>query len=216
MNKNENFVTSIPDNYVLIKHINAKDNHKTMLLLTIFSFIPMLIIEPILYFVAKKYFSLNIGENFVELLFVPIILLISLILYVILHELTHGVTYKIFTGAKLTYGFNLAVAFCGVPDIYVKRKTSMCALLAPFVIFSIILIPLTIILLFVNPLYALASGIVLSSHLGGCDGDLLWVYYYLIKYKNLNTLMRDTGPEQWLYAPRIEVEACGIKILNEK
>ena len=45
---------------------------------------------------------------------------------------------KIFTKQKLTYGFSLTYAYCGVPNIYVRKKEAIIACLAPLVIFSII------------------------------------------------------------------------------
>lgn len=37
-------------------------------------------------------------------------------------QLIYGMTYKIFTGAKLSFGLALTVVFCGVPEIYVCKK----------------------------------------------------------------------------------------------
>jgi hypothetical protein len=68
------------------------------------------------------------------------------IIYVILHELTHGLLYKILTKQKLTFGLTLSVAFCGVPHIYVNKKTALLSVLAPFVVYNIIFIPLLIFL----------------------------------------------------------------------
>ncbi len=69
------------------------------------------------------------------------------IIYIVLHELAHGIAYKLLTKQKLKYGFTFTVAFCGVPDIYVYRKTALISLLAPFVTFSLIFLPLSIFLL---------------------------------------------------------------------
>lgn len=137
-----------------------------------------------------------------------------LITYLILHELVHGITYKFFTGAKLTFGITLAVAFCGVPEIYVRKKASIAALIMPFIVFSVIFIALTIGLWFVSPLYGILSGVVFAVHLGGCVGDLHWTLMYLTKFKHCNTLMRDTGPKQWLYIPQSEAEKYGIKYIS--
>ena len=56
-----------------------------------------------------------------------IIFIAAMLLYIVLHELTHGIAYKLTTGRKLTFGFTLSVAYCGVPDIYVYRKAAMTA-----------------------------------------------------------------------------------------
>ena len=46
----------------------------------------------------------------------------SMFVYLVLHELTHGVVYKAMTKKKLTFGISWSCAFCGVPDAYVTRK----------------------------------------------------------------------------------------------
>lgn len=132
-----------------------------------------------------------------------------------MHELVHGITYKIFTGSKLTFGLTLTVAFCGVPDIYVRKKASIAALIMPFTVFSIIFIALIIGLWFVSPLYGILSGAIFAIHLGGCVRDLHWTLLYLTKFKHCNTLMRDTGPKQWLYIPKSEAEEYGIDYIAD-
>ena len=44
-----------------------------------------------------------------------------MVLYMVLHELTHGLFYKIFTHEKLKFGMTLTVAYCGIPRIYTKK-----------------------------------------------------------------------------------------------
>lgn len=215
MDKRKNYENSIPQDYVLVKHVDAKKDTKLIIVYTLLSFVPLLIIVPILCFIAWSY---N-GYNLFEVSKIPyyyaalLITLVVLIIYVILHELVHGITYKILTGAKLTFGLTLAVAFCGVPDIYVRKKASITALVMPFLVFSIIFIALTIGLWFVSPLYGIFSGMVLSAHLGGCVGDLHWTLMYLTKFRHCNTLMRDTGPQQYLYIPQSEAEKYGISCI---
>ena len=117
--------------------------------------------------------------------------------YLILHELTHGLFYKIFTRRKLRFGFNLFVAFCGVPDIYVKKVPMIITTLAPFVIFTVIGLPL----LFIIPdvkLFIVAAAVV-GGHLGGCIGDLYVAFLLIFKFKGLDLLMNDTGPKQTFY-----------------
>ena len=124
---------------------------------------------------------------------------VALIAYIVLHELVHGAAYKLLTGQKLTFGITLTVAFCGVPEIYVYRRASLIAVLAPFVVFTV----LGAILLAVFPgawtrFFLL---IFLGLHIGGCSGDLYNTWLYLTKFKDPRTLTRDTGPVQTFYVP---------------
>ena len=129
-----------------------------------------------------------------ELLF-----LAGLFLYIVLHELVHGAAYKLMTHEKLTYGFTLSVAYCGVPHIYVYRKTALITLLAPFVTFTIIFGLLIAVL---PDIYSkFLAWMLCSIHIGGCAGDLYNTYLYLFKFRDPETLMQDTGPKQTFYLP---------------
>ena len=121
--------------------------------------------------------------------------------YVILHELTHGLFYKLLTRERLTFGMSWSCAFCGVPKIFVYRKAALIAVAAPLVIFTLILIPLTVTFYFLNPLIYALLMFIFGLHIGGCSGDLYLTLILLFKLKDPRTLIRDTGPEQFLYVP---------------
>jgi len=216
MDKSKNYENSVPQDYVLVKYVDAKNDKKQMSVYTLLSFVPLLIILPVLILIARYCNGYNLfdalEDDYIAVVF--LIICCTLIAYLVLHELVHGITYKIFTGAKLTFGITLTVAFCGVPDIYVRKKASIAALIMPFCVFSVIFIALTIGLWFLSPLYGIFSGMVFAIHIGGCVGDLHWMLMYLTKFKHCNTLMRDTGPKQWLYIPQSEAEKYGIACIS--
>lgn len=216
MDKSRHFEKSVPEDYVLVKHLNARNDKRQMVVYTLLSFPPFLIIVPVLIFVALYVNGYNILENLNIRFYISLLITFAaFIVYIVLHEITHGITYKIFTGAKLTFGMNLAVAFCGVPDIYVRKKASLISLLMPFLIFSAVFIGLTVGMWFISPLYGILAGALFSLHLGGCVGDLHWTLIYAAKFRRCDTLMRDTGPEQWLYIPKAEAEKYGIEYISE-
>ncbi len=215
MDKSKNYENSIPQDYVLVKYVDAKNDKKQITIYTLLSFVPLLIVLPVLILIARYCSGYNLFDALqYDFIIALVITCIILIIYTVLHELVHGVTYKIFTGAKLTFGLTLTVAFCGVPEIYVRKKASIVALIMPFLVFSIVFIALTIGLWFVSPLYGIFSGAVFAVHFGGCVGDLHWTLMYLTKFRHCNTLMRDTGPKQWLYIPKSEAEKYGIACIS--
>ena len=125
------------------------------------------------------------------------IFIVALIAYIILHELTHGLVYKILTKQKLTFGLTLTAAYCGVPNIYVYRSTALLSLLAPFVLFlPVFLVPMFFLQ---NNLDVLLFAVLLGMHVGGCVGDLYDTFLYLFKFRSSDTLMQDTGPKQTFY-----------------
>ncbi len=186
-----NYYNELPENAKLVKTIDAKNN-KTML---IFNLIAILImIACILPIIIFKRFSLKNIESS-DMMIGLGIYLIGMIAYIILHELTHGIVYKIMTKQKLTFGITLSCAFCGVPTIYVTRKTALLAILAPFVVFTLILLPVIIVL--PANIINLAIVLIFGTHISGCVGDLYGTLV-LLKLKG-KILMNDTGPKQTFY-----------------
>ena len=141
--------------------------------------------------------SFKIGS--LEFLLLDVIFLVSMIVYMVLHELTHGAAYKLLTGEKLTFGLSWSCAFCGVPNIYVYRQASLIALVAPLILFTIVFSILSVVLFFAGPAYYILSLILFGLHLGGCAGDGYVTLLFLLKFKDRRTLIRDTGPKQYIY-----------------
>ncbi|WP_230267982.1 DUF3267 domain-containing protein [Allobaculum fili] len=121
------------------------------------------------------------------------------VVYIVLHELTHGIVYSLATRRKLCFGFNGMIAWCGVPNVYVNRATALTALLAPFVVFDIVFGILCYhpIVAWMQPVFVL----LLLTHIGGCIGDLYDTWLILFDYRQKGLLMKDDGPTQIFYAP---------------
>lgn len=197
------FESELPAGYAQIFTIDAKQK-KTGLILNAVSFliqgILYLICTPLLYIGGEPNFDLTLPELMIS----AAVLVVSLLLYIVLHELTHGAAYKILTKQKLSFGLSWSCAFCGVPNIYVYRGASLLALTAPLILFTIILAPITVWLYFVHPAYYIMSLILLGVHIGGCSGDGYMTLLLLFKFKDKTLLLRDTGPCQWIYTKKNE------------
>lgn len=190
------FERELPEGYRQVKHIDAKN----LKLGIIFNLIGSLIAIAVILLGCIPFFVS--GTDISPFLFGALVLgLIAMFVYMVLHELVHGAAYKKLTGEKLTFGLSWSCAFCGVPKIYTYRRTALIAVLAPFVVFSLLFAILTVALYFVSPVLYLASVTLLGLHLGGCVGDLYVTILLLFKFKDKGTLMRDTGPEQFFYVP---------------
>ena len=190
----KNWEAELPAGYREALVIDAKDDKKLIRGMTLASLL-----------VFGVFLWLGIGTQWHGMkdappsLSMPLIFCLSLIVYLVLHELVHGAAYKLLTGQKLTFGLTLSVAFCGVPEIYVYRRASLIAVLAPFVVFT----ALGLVLLAALPgawekFFVLCF---LGLHIGGCSGDLYNTWLYLTKFKDPRTLTRDTGPVQTFYVP---------------
>lgn len=199
--KEQNFKKELPSGYKQAFYINAK-NAKFGIIFNLIALAVLVVV------IALAVISLHISDRAVpkflemgplQLLSIYVVFIVITSAYVVLHELVHGIAYKAQTGEKLTFGMSWSCAFCGVPHIYTYRKTALIAVVAPFAVFTLLFIPILILLYFVSPLYYMIMAVVFGLHLGGCSGDLYVLYFLTAKFKDKKTLMRDTGPEQFFY-----------------
>ncbi|MDO5144447.1 MAG: DUF3267 domain-containing protein [bacterium] len=65
-------------------------------------------------------------------------LIAAIALYMVLHEVVHGVCMKHFSGVKPHYGFNLAYAYAG-SSAYFNKKHYLIIALAPVVVWGVVL-----------------------------------------------------------------------------
>lgn len=192
--KRKNYETELPEGYEEIRVIDATDK-KTMVWLNIATFVITLAIIFWAFFAIKPIQNSDGFHSRSWFIFALI-----LIVYIVLHELVHGAAYKLTTGRKLTFGLTLSVAYCGVPDIYVYRKTALISLLAPFTVFTV-LFGLGV-LLMQMPTEKFLCAVLFAFHFGGCSGDLYDTVLFLFQMKDPAILMRDTGPRQEFYQKR--------------
>lgn len=197
MAKSDNFTRELPEGYLPVKTVDVGDK-RFGLLMNLFGIL-LTVAVGVGGFLLK--FRGDPGSAFPDFGNVWIFegwlfgILIALILYLVLHELTHGAVYRLLTGEKLTFGIKLTCAYCGVPNVYVTRKTALLALLAPFTVFSVaFLVPFFLL----SGLLSFSFLVLFALHFGGCVGDLYDTILLLFRLKG-KLLMRDTGPRQTFY-----------------
>lgn len=192
----KNYELELPDNYKLIKTIDGK-NPKTALIMNILSLVIAIIIFIIgllVYYCFNKELTSEFDE---KALIVFLLYFVAYVIIIVAHELIHGLFYKMFTKQKLTFGITFSAAFCGIPNIYVKKKAAIITCIAPAVLISLILL---ISLLFVNNLlYFIFILLLFALHFGGCVGDFYIVILLIFKYSHKEILINDTGIKQTLY-----------------
>ena len=192
----KNFEKELPKGYSIALTINAKDKKPAI----IFNLVSILVLIAVMAIAFVPYifdFDKLIASEYSYTL--PIWLFVLMLAYVLLHELIHGIAYKIQTGEKLTFGMSVSCAFCGVPSIFTYRKTAIIAVLAPTVIISCVLLPAMVVCYFINAYFYLLLALIFGMHLGGCCCDIYIAYLLLAKYKDERTLMNDTGPKMTLF-----------------
>lgn len=183
------FEKELPDGYHAVRKIDVNDKKFNLKLSLAAVALMAAILIPATVMLIKRYGA-------VEPYLGWIILIIAI--YFVLHELTHGVAYYALTKQRLKFGVSLNSLYCGLPDVYTYRSTSLAAMLAPFVLFSIIFI--LAILLNESPEWKMVFSFTLACHVGGCVGDLYDSGLLLFKFRDPTYLLNDAGPVQTLYA----------------
>ena len=199
--KGKYFESELPTGYRIVKTIDVKDT-KVGVILNLIAIIPLAISLVVAYFAMGRPTLFKDDTDWWQPVLYFLALVISLIAYLILHELLHGAVYKFFTREKLTFGLTFTAAFCGVPNVYVYRKSALVAVLAPFVVF----LPIFLTLCFVlpTPLMKMIAAFMLGMHIGGCSGDLWMSGLLIFKLRDNSTLINDTGLKQTFYIPYTE------------
>ena len=168
--------------------IDLVKNKKEALLVNIYGiiimvvmavFIPLLIMGGIIEFNLETTFPLFF-----------IVLLISLILYIPLHEIVHGIVLKKYTDEKLSFGWKLVYAYCGSKEAVVDRKEYYAVALAPLLVFSVVFISL----MFFNPSLSLVWYVMEIMNVSGSVGDI-YVSIKLRKEKSRDILITDSGTD---------------------
>ena len=194
--KKKTFESELPKGYTIAKVFDAK-NKKSVIVMNVVALLLMIICVAVL--LIPVFLNADRLGSDGYTFFLWLYFLLAYLVYIVGHELVHGIAYKALTKEKLTFGISLSCAFCGVPKIYTYRKTALIAVLAPFVAFSIAFIPLMILAFYSNIYIYIMVALVFACHFGGCVGDFYVAYLLLIKYKREDTLMNDTGPKMTIY-----------------
>ena len=168
--------------------IDLVKNKKEALLVNIYGiiimvvmavFIPLLIMGGIIEFNLETTFPLFF-----------IVLLISLILYIPLHAIVHGIVLKKYTDEKLSFGWKLVYAYCGSKEAVVDRKEYYAVALAPLLVFSVVFISLMVL----NPSLSLVWYVMEIMNVSGSVGDI-YVSIKLRKEKSRDILITDSGTD---------------------
>lgn len=120
------------------------------------------------------------------------------LLYLVLHELVHGIAMRICGTKKIRYGFKGVYAFAASDDYY-RKKPYIFIALAPVVLWGIVL---AIVTPFVPASWFWVVYFVQLMNLSGAAGDL----YVTVKFSRMprDILIRDSGVGMVVYAKETE------------
>ena len=131
-------VETLPEGYEEIYSVDLQKDKKTALLVNLLALvIAALLVVPMHFFVPiTTLFSMEQGFGKFTLRYV--VFLLSIIVYMVLHELVHGIAMKLCGTKKVKYGFTGMYAFAGSEDYYAKKPYIFIAL-APVVLWGLVL-----------------------------------------------------------------------------
>ena len=122
----------------------------------------------------------------------------SLIIYIILHELTHGVVMKLYGAPKIKYGFTGLYAFAG-SDCYFTKIPYIVIALAPVVIWGVVLAALCP---FLSGGWFWVAYFMQIQNLSGAAGDIYITCKFLKLPKDI--LVKDTGVSMTVYKKELQ------------
>ncbi|MGN1126831.1 MAG: DUF3267 domain-containing protein [Ruminococcus sp.] len=192
--KNKICSSSLPAGYREIYSVNLQKDKKTALIVNIVALILMAIFVIIGWFIVPYSYTFHNDESIVTPLLKLIAVLAEMIVYLILHELVHGITMKHYGAKKVKYGFTGLYAFAGCEE-YFSKKSYIVIALAPIVVWGIVL---AVVCCFVPKSWFWVVYFIQIMNFSGAAGDL----YVTCKFSKFpkDILINDTGLEMKVYS----------------
>ena len=175
---------TLPEAYREIMRVDLQKNKKQALIVNVVALvIAVLMVVPMVFVVPFDLYSGDVGE----ILLRCAVLMVAMLVYLLLHELVHGITMKYYGCQKVNYGFTLMYAYAGCDD-YFPKKSYIVIALAPVVLWGVVL---AVINALVPEGWFWLVYIVQIMNLSGAAGDLYvaWLFSRL----PADILVRDTG-----------------------
>ncbi|MDO4475196.1 MAG: DUF3267 domain-containing protein [Lachnospiraceae bacterium] len=185
----------LPEGYDQILEIDLVKNKKLMIGLNVVNLILLLG----LLWLGHKHLSilqlLNIREGLMDYLLRLAILVVSIFLYMGLHEKVHGVMIRHYSGRPPHYGYGAGYAYAG-SDCYFNRRSYIVIALAPVVVWGVVL---EVLCLLLPDRWFWHAYFIQAINLAGAVGDLYVVFKILRQKKNI--LISDSGTVMTVYGP---------------
>ena len=180
-------VETLPEGYRELYSVDLQKNKKVALLVNLLAIVIAVVLAVTMHFFVpiSSLFDMQNGLGSYLIRFAALSVL--MIVYMVLHELTHGIAMKICGTKKIKYGFTGLYAFAGSNDYYNKKAYIFIAL-APIVLWGVVLA-------IINPFVPLEWFWVVYMlqiiNLSGAAGDL----YVTVKFSGFpkDILIRDYG-----------------------
>ena len=188
-----NCIQKLPQGYEVIRSVDLQKDKKAMLTVNGIALVLTLVLFVIMnsIYSMPKWIDSSLENG--TFLFQLIALAIAAIAYIILHEITHGITMKCFGGKEVRYGFTGMYAYAGSQNDWFSRNAYICIALAPLVVWGIIFFVLP----FLFPNYTWVFWFLQIFNVSGAAGDM-YVTWLSTKMP-ASVYVRDTGVDMAFY-----------------
>ena len=178
----------LPEEYCQAEEIDLKKNPRLVIYLNIIAFIVAPVAFVIVSIITKRYQSESLTEPTAVGAGVLIASLVGVVVFLLLHEIIHGLFFWIFTRSKPVFALTVAYAYAAAPKWFFPARQYWVIGAAPLVLLDLF----ALILLFWGPVeWFLPLALAFALNTGGSAGDL----YILSRLQRLppNCLVKDTG-----------------------
>ena len=193
-------VSILPENYRQIFSADMQNDEKKAMRVNVLSGVIVLAMAVPMHFHVPFFALFDLKEGLPALALRLMVLLGAVPVYMVLHELVHGIAMKAFGTKKVNYGFTGVYAFAASDDYYDKTSYIIIAL-APVVLWGIVL---AVINMKVPQEWFWVVYLVQITNISGAAGDLYVTaeFFHLPKV----ILVRDWGVRMAVYAQQAIAE----------
>lgn len=187
-------VADLPEGYREIYAIDLQKDKKLALTVNILAVAIEIALAVPMHFAVPIFTLFSLEYGFKSYLLRFGVLAVLLLLYMVLHELVHGIAMKMCGTKKVRYGFTGLYAFAGSDDYYDKKSYIVIAL-APVVIWGIVLLILNCV---IPVSYFWVVYFIQIANISGAAGD----FYVTWKFSRLpqDILVQDNGVSMTVYS----------------
>lgn len=187
-------VKTLGEGYKEIFTVNLQTDKKMAVLINLFAVLIAVVMAVPAHFYISFFTLFDMEQGLTAYTVRFAVLLVLIVVYMLLHELVHGITMKLFGTKKVKYGFTGLYAFAGSEDYYPKLPYIIIAL-APVVVWGIVL---AVVNCLVPENWFWVVYFIQISNISGAAGD----FYVTIKFSRMpkDILVRDAGIGMTVYS----------------
>ena len=193
----------LPLGYKEHLQIDLQKNKKLALRVNVISTVIMLAMMAAGHFLMVPIWTLVIDETAPEGVSVPLnfirplVMLGGLLVYIVLHELTHAAAMKCFGARKVRFGFTGLYAYAGSTTAYFDRRAYVTVGLAPMILWGIVF---SVLMYTVPQNWFWVIYFWQIANVSGSAGD---IYCSILTAKMpLGVVVKDTGVTVTFYCPK--------------